>query len=70
MMCAQNKLTNTKEVGKKPKAFSHAEDMKNSAEGLHSAVNLPIGPWHSRGGGPRDEAPGSSAYFGFESLLL
>ena len=70
MICAQSKLTDTKEVGKKPKAFSHAEDMKKSAEGLHSAVSLPIGPGQSPGGGSRDEAPGSSAYFGFENLLL
>ena len=55
---------------KSPKAFSHAEDMKKSAEGLQSTVSPPVGPGQSPGGRPTDETPGSSAYLGFENLLL
>ena len=53
-----------------PKAFSHAKSTKNSAGGLHSAISPPIGPGQSPGWGPRGEATGSSAYFGFENILL
>ena len=52
------------------KAFSHAEDMMKSAGSLQSAVSPPVGPGQSPGGGPRGKAPGSSAYLGFENLLL
>ena len=57
-------------VCKKPKAFSLAEDMNKSAGGLQSAVSPLVGPGQSHGGGPRDEAVGSSAYLGFENPLL
>ena len=52
------------------KAFSHAKDMKKSAGGLQSTVSSPIGPRQSPGGGPRDQAPGSSADLDFENPLL
>ena len=57
-------------VCKRPKAFSHAEDMKELAGGLQSTVSPPVGPGQSPGEGPRSEAPGSSVYLGFENLLL
>ena len=57
-------------VCKRPKAFSHLEDMKKSAEGLQNAVSHPIGPGKSPDGGPRRKAPGSSAYLGFENLKI
>ena len=44
--------------------------MKKSAGGLQSTVNPPVGPGQSPGGGPRGKALGSSAYLGFENLLL
>ena len=52
------------------KAFSHAEGTKKSAGGLQSAISPPVGPGQSPDGGSRGEAPGSSAYLGFENLLL
>ena len=57
-------------VCKRPGAFSHDEDMKKSAGGLESTVSPPVDPGQSLGGGPRGEAPGSSAYLGFENLIL
>ena len=57
-------------VCKRPKAFSHAEDMKKSAGALQSTASPPVGPGQSPDGGPRGKAPGSSAYLGFENLLL
>ena len=55
---------------KRPKGFSHAEEMKKSAGGLQSAVRPPVGPGQSSGGGQRGEAPGRSAHLCFENLLL
>ena len=43
-------------ICKKPTAFSHAEDLKNSAGGLQCTVNPPVGPGESPGGEPRCEA--------------
>ena len=52
------------------KVFSHAKDMKKSSGGLESAVSPPVGPGQSPGGEPSSEAPRSSAYLGFENLLI
>ena len=56
------------QVCKRPKAFSHAKDMKKSAGGLQNAVSPLIIPRQSPGGGPRCKAPRSLVYLGFESL--
>ena len=57
-------------VCKRPEAFSYAEDMKKSAGGLQSTVSSSVGPGQNLGVGPRDEAPQSSVYLGFENLFL
>ena len=57
-------------VCRRPKAFSHAKDMKKSSGVLQNAVGPPVGPGQSLGGGPRGEVPGSSAYLAFENLLF
>ena len=57
-------------VYKRPKAFSHAKNMKESEGGLQNTVRPPVGPGQNLGGGPRGKAPGSSAYLGFENLIL
>ena len=56
-------------VCKRLKAFSHAEEMKSAGD-LQSAVSLPVGPGQSPGRGQRGKTLGSSAYLGFENLLL
>ena len=38
-------------VCKRPKAFSHAEDLKKSAGGLQSTASPPVGPGQSPSGG-------------------
>ena len=52
------------------KAFSSTKDMKKSAGGVQRAVRPPVGPGLNPGGGQRGKAAGSSAYLGFENLLL
>ena len=54
-------------VCKWPKAFSHP---KESGRWSTKHFKPPIGPGQSPGWGPRSKAPGSSAYLGFENLLL
>ena len=44
--------------------------MKKLTGGLQSAVDPPVSPGQSSGGGRRGEAPGSSVYLVFSHLLL